>query len=219
MPHLSRVISTKRIDSYRKNDSDTECLKRYIWNILLSESLYPSLQCLEVALRNSIHEAAKTHFSNDFWFDDVNIISDQKTQDIIQGVKRKLQHERKPITCDGVVAELGFGFWRHLFYNQYEQVLWRPIVAKTFPNAPKSMRTRASLSPRIEKARKLRNRIFHHESIWHWQDLEQQHQEIVETIEWLSQPLYDLHQLTDRFPQVFNQDLSQYDSVLNSLQI
>lgn len=219
MPYLSRVISTRRLDSYRRNDSDTECLKRYIWNILLSESLYRSLQCLEIALRNSIHEAAKTHFNNDFWFDDANIISNQRTQGIILRAKNNLQSEGKPITCDAVVAELSFGFWRQLFYNQYEQVLWRPIVSRTFPNAPRSIRTRAQLSPRIHRAKELRNRIFHHEPIWHWQDLQQQHQEIVETIQWLSQPLYDFHQLADRFPQVLNQDLSQYETVLDSLKI
>lgn len=219
MPNLSRVISNRRLNPYRQNATDTECLKSYVWNILLSESLYPSLQCLEVALRNSIHEATKTYFNNDFWFDDNNIISQQRTQNIISRAKDKLREENKPITSDAIVAELSFGFWRHLFYTRYEHVLWRIVVNDVFPNAPRSMRSRASIGPRIHRAQQLRNRIFHHEAIWHWQDLEQQHREMIETIQWLSHPLYDLHQLTDRFPQVFNQDLSQYETVLDSLQI
>lgn len=219
MAKLSKVISTKRLDSYRKGDSDLECLKRYVWNTLLSESLYPSIQHLEVALRNSIHEAAKTNFSNDLWFDDAKLIKNTTTQKIIQRARDSLTKKNKLIHADAIVAELSFGFWRQLFFNEYEKKFWRPIIKDVFPNAPKRYRQRVYISPRIHQAKELRNRIFHHEPVWHWANLEQQHQEILETIQWMSQPFYEMAQLTDRFQEIRTMDLADYEDALKDLEV
>lgn len=150
MANLRSAISNPRFDGYKltPSNSDLGRLKRYIWNIALSEALYPTIQFLEIALRNSIHHAATTTFSNEVWFDDPAIITDTPTLRIIGGAKRKLTRENKPIESGRVVAELYFGFWRALFYNEYEQKPWWPIIKDVFPNAPKSMRQRASIAPR-----------------------------------------------------------------------
>lgn len=218
---IKKALSSPRLEGYRRfsTESDIECLKRYVWNVALSEALYPTIQFLEIALRNSIHNAATTTFSNDFWFDDPKIISHPRTLDIISGAKKKLRQERKPIESGRVVAELNFGFWRALFFNEYEKKLWRRIINDVFPNAHKQQRQRRKISPRIEQANTLRNRISHHEPIWHWRDLEARHGEMLETIEWISIPLRELVEVCDRFGEVYNTDIQSIESKLRKLNV
>jgi hypothetical protein len=76
----------------------------------LSESLYPSLQALEVVLRNSIHEAASVHFGRDDWFDDIEIIHHRHEVDALEKARTKLHPERKQPNVGRIIAELNFGF-------------------------------------------------------------------------------------------------------------
>ena len=58
---LRIVLSDERLAAYETmtpGDGDLDTFCHYAWNLSLSESLYPILQCVEVALRNTIHEAA-----------------------------------------------------------------------------------------------------------------------------------------------------------------
>ena len=69
---LRRAISHERLDAYRQRGSsndDAELFAHYAWNMALSESLYTPLQCLEVSLRNGLHDTATTYFKTDTWFD------------------------------------------------------------------------------------------------------------------------------------------------------
>ena len=221
MTNIKKALSIPRLEGYRRTptESDVECLKRYVWNVALSEALYPTIQFLEIALRNSIHDAATTTFNNDFWFDDPKIITNPTTLKIISSAKGKLIRERKPIESGRVVAELNFGFWRALFYNEYEGKFWRQVINDVFPNVPKKQRQRRRISPRIEKANNLRNRISHHEPIWHWQDLEVRHREMLETVEWISVPLRELVEICDRFDEVYKMDIQSIESSLKKLKV
>jgi hypothetical protein len=78
---LRRAISHERLDAYRQrgtSNDDVELFAHYAWNMALSESLYTPLQCLEVSLRNSIHDAASAHFKTDTWFDLPGVLSPQE---------------------------------------------------------------------------------------------------------------------------------------------
>ena len=69
---LRRAISHERLDAYRKHGSskdDAELFAHYAWNMALSESLYTPPQCLEVSLRNCVHDSATAHFKTETWFD------------------------------------------------------------------------------------------------------------------------------------------------------
>jgi hypothetical protein len=69
---LSIIFSEERLDGYlshaKCNNSKTNALIAYSWNIELSQSLYPALQILEITLRNSLHQALSTSFSTEYWF-------------------------------------------------------------------------------------------------------------------------------------------------------
>lgn len=181
----------------------------HLWNIQLSEALYPSLQTLEVALRNSFHLAATDRFSNNRWCEDSTLFRNEHEIETVKDALAELQREKKPLEPDRIVAELNFGFWTSLFNRRYEQVFWPWMLKPVFPHMPASSRTRHTLSARLNEIRKLRNRIFHHERINHWSNLDIKHSELLETIAWISPSLRNAISAVDRFPSVLHTGLEK----------
>ena len=68
-----------------------------------------------------------------------------------------------------------------------------------FPHAPAAEQYLSKLDKRWLEIRDLRNRVFHHERILHWRDLDVRHQAILEIIAWMSPELHDLANSLDRF--------------------
>nr|WP_314602441.1 Abi family protein [uncultured Enterobacter sp.] len=71
-PAVEASISKARLQTYialTNNATPGECIGAYVWNKRVGAALFPLLQCLEVTLRNGIHNAASAHFSNPAWFD------------------------------------------------------------------------------------------------------------------------------------------------------
>ncbi len=79
---------------------------------------------------------------------------------------------------------------------------------------PNRIRTRKKLSQRFNRIRNLRNRVFHHEPIWYWQDLAQQHEDILEAIAWIEPAMRDLACAIDRFPGVHQKGLQEIEQKL-----
>lgn len=217
---MRRAVSEERLGSYRLGDDEKEedALARYARNTDLSEALYPSLQALEVALRNAMHAAVAERFENELWFylDDPPILKERERSKA-EEAKREFGRRGKTVTPGRIVAELNFGFWTSLFDRRYEQVLWPHLLRDVFPHAPRRRLTRKALAKRLNDVRRLRNRVFHHEAIWHRQDLRQKHGDIVETVDWLSPAAADLLRLTDRFPEVYERGLDPYRKRLAEL--
>jgi hypothetical protein len=205
---LSIIFSEERLDGYLNhttcNQSKTEALAAYSWNIELSQSLYPALQILEISLRNSLHQAISTHFDTEHWFELPFLHPSEKKQ--ITQVINDLKKRKKPIEPGRIVAELSFGFWTSLFDIRYEhgQVLWPRLLKTTFQNLPKGQKTRSFLSRELNRIRFLRNRVFHHEPIWHWKDLYQQHQQILNLTSGLSPAALQFLNLFDQFPESYD---------------
>lgn len=85
------------------------------------------------------------------------------------------------------MAELTFGFWVGFFTRPHMTSGLAYHLGKTaFVHAPKHERDVPHLAARWQKVRDLRNRVFHHERILHWQDLEAQHHQILQLIGWIS---------------------------------
>lgn len=81
---LSIIFSEERLDGYlshaKCNNSKTDALIAYSWNIELSQSLYPALQILEITLRNSLHQALSINFSTEYWFDFFFCMNERKSR-------------------------------------------------------------------------------------------------------------------------------------------
>ena len=74
---------------------------------------------------------------------------------------------------------------------------------------PRTNRTRQKLSQRFNKIRNLRNRVFHHEPIWYWQDLAQQHQDMLEALSWMAPAMLELEMTVDRFDDTYYNGLEK----------
>ena len=207
---LHQALSTERLAGYRRRidpGGDTALFAHYIWNMALSEALYPALQGVEVVLRNTIHEAAHERFGRDDWFDDTAIIHHHNDITNLDKAKETLRRKGKPLEPSRIIAELSFGFWTSLLDRRYERVLWPRLICTAFPRVPRRLRTRRELSRRFHRIRLLRNRVFHHEPIWHWHDLAQQHSEILEAVAWVEPDVRTLIDSIDRFNDVYQDGL------------
>ncbi|MFQ5644898.1 MAG: hypothetical protein ACE5FQ_14550 [Thiogranum sp.] len=214
---LRQALSHERLSAYAQRmpgNGNRTLFAHYAWNMALSESLYPTLQALEVTLRNTLHNAAQHHFQRSDWFNDRQIIQFPNDVRSLGQAREMLRRRRKPLEPGRIIAELNFGFWTSLFDKRYEQVLWPRIIKTAFPHMPRRMRTRKELSRRLHKIRNLRNRIFHHEPIWYWQDLAQQHSHILETIAWIEPAMRDLVTTVDRFPETYQNGLDEIQQKL-----
>ena len=217
LPNFAVAISSDRFRSYYPagTQSEYEALGNYAWNISLCESLYPALNGIEIALRNSIHGAATARFGTELWFDG-------KLKAPEEYRLKKLRHKlyrsgiEAPIAGD-YVAGLNLGFWVDLFKGRYEQILWPWLLGEVFPNATKKQTSRERLFKRLFEIQKLRNRVFHHEPIWHLPELEQRHQEILETIGWISPAMQEMTRLLDRFSSVYTMGPQRYADELDSV--
>ncbi len=219
---LRRAVSDQRLEPYRRQalDDDLEVYGIYAWNIALCESLYPALNSLEIALRNSIHNAATAEFGDENWFDSLSL---SKTKRALQSARYDLENLGKTgdgVTAGKLVAQLTFGFWVGLFDSHYEQQLWSKLLRPVFPNIPRKLRTRRVLSDRLHRVRRMRNRVFHHEPIWYWQDLGQHHQDIIETIDWINVAMVWFVGTLDRFQEVHSRRPQPYkDQITSAFQV
>jgi hypothetical protein len=117
--------------------------------------------------------------------------------------RQDLADAGKTITAGRMVAELSFGFWTGFFNkHQARTGLGFHLARNALPNAPREERDLSKLDARWAAIRELRNRVFHHERIVHFVDLDQQHRLLFQSIQWISPELHDMASILDRFPQV-----------------
>lgn len=213
---LTRVLSTPRLEAYRLSPSDTprDLIGRYRWNVALSMSLYAPLGYLEVAFRNSLHEALTAFWGTPAWYDLTPAWLSSHEQGAINAAKLELGRRKATLDPGRLVAELSFGFWTSLLSRGYEQVIWPRLLKPVFPHMPRRERTRKHVAERMHQVRKLRNRVFHHEPIWRWTDLPHRYAALGETIDWfepaLSRILPDAHTFNEvhaKGPTAFEMDV------------
>ena len=67
----------------------------------------------------------------------------------------------------GIESKLPFGFWVRLFRIKNFEMIWKGRMSEVFPQLPKpdSQKTYQSLSRRLYRVHKLRNKIAHYELI------------------------------------------------------
>lgn len=210
-------VSAERLQAYAASSDQEQpdprvTLARYMLNMALCESLYPALQNCEVALRNAIHQYLTQLIGREDWYEAPTFELTDWGQDEVRKAKTKLQRMGKSNTAGRVVAELQFGFWTSLFEAHYEQrtsFLPRGIKG-VFPHMPKSLHKRKERKNDLERIRALRNRVFHHERIVHWTDLDAQHDLILNVIGWISPSLRQVTEALERFDSVRACGLTPY---------
>jgi hypothetical protein len=130
-------------------------------------------------------------FKDREWYDNKDFIkiATRFQIDRISQARTNIYSEKKDITPGRIVSELSFGFWTSLFDTKFEMTLWKNLRL-AFPNCPKNIRKRKTMSSKFNGIRKLRNRIFHHEAItWNLEVLKGYTEDIIQGIEWLNKDL------------------------------
>lgn len=202
---LRSCISHDRLEAYRRTPTDgvSVLIARYLWNMALSEALYSPIQGLEIALRNSMHDAISHHVAADDWFDPRHHLLQKRELGKVAIAKSELARHGKPLDSGRIIAELTFGFWISLLDSPYDVPLWRHLLTTTFPHLPRRLLKRRILLHKLEPIRQLRNRAFHHEPLWYRSDLSRRHMDMYDVMNWISPTLGATVKLVDRFPVVY----------------
>jgi hypothetical protein len=178
LARLELLLSKERLGPYALG-SLQDTVKNYERNIIVAEAFYAILQGVEIALRNTIHNAMTTGTGRQDWYDYIPWASPEA--DALDRAKDTLTKRHKPLAAGSIIAELTFGFWIQPVARKYEKVLWVPYIYKPFPFITTN---RNGLHDRLNHIRKMQNRIAHYERILHF-NLQVEYRQIIETAEWI----------------------------------
>jgi len=163
-------LSQPRLSKYMKdaNDDLTKALELYRWNALLSQSIYTYVQAWEICLRNKISDFLVWKYNKADWPYDPRLLRNLNANDgrRLTEAKDRQEHDRKirPASTPSIVADLSAGFWvSQLNYNV--SYSWRYNIGRVFPR-DKQVTAKVAHSSCTEILT-LRNRIAHHEPIYH----------------------------------------------------
>jgi hypothetical protein len=210
---ITHALASERMEAYRQHDGAEPkvCLARYIWNMALCETLYSPLQMAEVALRNAMHQALAARYHTADWFSPAqDRLLGWQNEKIVEA-RKTLESMGKPTNPGRMIAELSFGFWTGFFNHKHARSgLGHYLVRGAFPHAPRDERSMERMDLHWKCIRTLRNRVFHHERIVHFTDLEAQHTRILDVIGWIRPELRQLAAALDRFATVRREGLNPW---------
>lgn len=170
---LIGTISEARFARYLadSNGDQMAALELYHWNSKLSQCLYLPVQIWEVSLRNKLNVFLGRKYSNPNWMYDNNRAVRQLTNSDKKRLEKAVDRQKrdrslsKP-TPDMIVADLSAGFWVSQLTQSYETpYAWRYNLTRVFPHD--GSLTRDTVSTMCDRILNVRNRIAHHEPIYH----------------------------------------------------
>lgn len=136
-------------------------------------------------------------------------IHDADRDSIVQA-QRKVNERQDVPTPGHVIAELHFGFWVGLFANNYHSALWVNRLESAFPNYSG---TRKDLHVDLERLRKLRNRIAHHEPIYR-RELQIDFRLICKVIRYIDTDISELVDSLSRVEEVIERKTHRIDGTI-----
>lgn len=215
---IQEALTEDRLRPYGQCNANLRLvLARYLWNIAICESLYTPLHLAEVSLRNSINTNLTEQFSRPDWYEDIHLLAPWQIEQLTLA-KQRIQKNGKSVTAAEVVAELSLGFWTGFFNKTNARSgLGHSLAAHVFPYAPRHEKDLRKIDYRWKRIRDLRNRVFHHERIIHWKDLDLQHEAIIEAISWISPEVHLMSVRLDRFKGTRNQGVGPWVEVVNQI--
>jgi hypothetical protein len=180
--------------------NENAAILHYQSNIQISETFYPLLSILEVALRNSVNRELKTKFGREDWYAHFPTTPGlAKLNHEITKAQNQITKRKESISASKVVAELTLGFWVRLFNAEFEKILWKDL-RRAFPFMVKADRKRHNVSAPLNNFRNFRNRVFHNEPIcWNLNNLQQRHDELIKIMSWINDDLPSWAANVDRF--------------------
>lgn len=133
----------------------------YIENLEISARLWIFFNIFEIYLRNSISDQLLVIFPDQPWWVEPEFLL-SKDRRTINMIRRQIENRKGEVEFGDVIGAISLGFWTDLLSSQYHQRLWEKGLFKAFPMYRGKRR---DLHTAVERLRKLRNRIAHHEPI------------------------------------------------------
>ncbi len=214
---LEPCISLPRLQRYRSPGAtdDLNTIVNYLWNMAINESLYCSLNAVEISLRNTLHDTLSGHFGTPNWYDRKGLLDPEQLRQV-RKAQGNIKGYGRPVTPGRVVGELNFGFWVTILSRNYDARLWQGARAaplkQAFPRVSRKMRQRVTIHNRYNTIRKLRNRVFHHEPLFDDLNLLRHHQTIYYAIHWINPEMSKTTALVDRFPHVYTNGRAEIEA-------
>lgn len=144
-------------------DNQKDALALYEWSARTAATAFEVVGHLEVLLRNAMDKNLRVHFREEScgipWFL-LPTPGGEHVAEAVTTVRERLRPQGKE-SRHQIVANLSFGFWAGLVGPKYED-LWRESLHRAFPN---SSGRRKQVSTAVERVRKFRNRLAHHDSM------------------------------------------------------
>jgi hypothetical protein len=156
VPRMAPYLKTARRDGIRPESL-------YLWNLQVSEAFYAPLHCLEISLRNALHDQLRNRYRRSDWWQSAPLAKHDASK-VDKAAGELLRKGVRNPCADDIVAELSLGFWVSLLSRRYDRHLWVPALHKAFPSYGGN---RESLRDSLQAMLLFRNRIMHHEPIHH----------------------------------------------------
>ena len=192
---LPDIISQPRFATYlgATNNDIPLALSLYQWNLEVSAAFIVPLQMCEVAARNGVVLALEATYGQT-WHLNQSFIQSLPQQNAgycarrdFNSTSRALQR-RGLLTAGKLVADLKFAFWENMLTRRHDNRLWRHHFRVSFPHTNNLVpfhNARQTANHNLEKVRRLRNRIAHHEPIFNRNTMED-YNRIREIVSWRS---------------------------------
>lgn len=166
-----RSVSAPRFSRYLRacDGNARQACDLYLLNAKLSQSLYLLIQVWEICLRNRIDDFLKWKYGRDWPHEPRlrKIMTSADLRRLDETIRRQsLRLGVAKASTDSVVADLSAGYWVSLLGKSYDiPFSWRYNLARIYPH-DRSV-SRAAAADLCRALLDLRNRIAHHEPIFH----------------------------------------------------
>lgn len=170
LPLAIEIFSAPRFARYldASNGDAALAVELYRWNVELSTAYFELIAYLEVAVRNACHAVLADSQSTSVgipWYLDPEVLSSPALA-TVNGIRDRVRAESGSESPDRVIAGLSFGFWRGLLDRKNEQ-LW---IERLYPAFPAGDGKRRTISAPMGGLHTFRNRLAHHEPIFHFHE-------------------------------------------------
>lgn len=200
---LEAKLSTPRMSRYLKGHQGNQdhAAQAYVHNMRIAESLVSIFHVLEVALRNAVQREMVREYQREDWFEEFDGSTNSdlaSSYEKVTEARTSLKKRGVTANADDITAELSFGFWTSLFNRKAFPDVSKPLM-RVFHHAPKNSKKADVIRSRLNNARDLRNRCFHHEPLL-WQPIYELHRDITEIVQWIDPGLCAWLKAHDRLP-------------------
>ncbi len=197
---LREAISGERFELYLIGTGDVvRALRFYVWNAAVSAAFLWPLHMVEITLRNTVNNRMMQKYGA-AWLLDSELVGTWAARTAAKARSQIGKRGAEP--ADGrIIAELSFAFWVGLFAKARDEALWRRNLCRIFYPTPK----RSEVHAHLERLRKLRNRIAHHEPIRN-RRLKADYEIALQLLDWLSPDTADWVRCHSRVPELLVTD-------------